>query len=238
MSLLDQSTGVAIPPEHLQVRVVGSYKAADFFTSGRDIADDLERLLVAQNRSLTSFPSILDFGCGCGRILVAVANRLQPGQRIFGSDIDAEAIDWCQARYARLASFALSPHVPRTLYSDAQFDLVYGISVFTHLPEPMQFDWLRELERITVPGGFLVLSVHGKTHCGLLPAPQRAQVEDLGFCYGVFGRTDGLPEFYQTTWHSERYIRERWSELFDVLDVQELAIDRRQDAVVCRKRRA
>ena len=45
-----------------------------------------------------------------------------------------------------------------------------------------------------------------------------------------------MPDFYLTTYHSERYIREHWSEFFEVLDVIELAIHNWQDAVVCRRR--
>jgi SAM-dependent methyltransferase len=233
--VIEQSGGLAIPPQHMQVRVVGKY-APDFFKSGRDILDDIERVLAPHGKRLASFPAILDFGCGCGRIVAALPTRLQPGQRLFGSDIDPEAIDWCQAKYSSVAEFALSPHTPRTLYRDGQFDFVYGISIFTHLPESMQFDWLRELERITAPGGYLVLSTHGKSHLPRLPSELRAQVEDRGFGYVNFGTTEGLPEFYLTTYHSERYIRERWSEFFDVLSVDEIAIANKQDAVVCRRR--
>ena len=100
----------------------------------------------------------------------------------------------------------------------------------------MQLDWLRELERITAPGGYLVLSIHGKSHLPRLGATQREQVEERGFSYVDFGTTDGLPDFYLTTYHSERYVRERWSEFFEVLALTELAIDNWQDAVVCRRR--
>lgn len=227
--------GMALPPKHMQVRVVGAYKE-DFARSGGHIADDIERVLALHGKSLRSFPSILDFGCGCGRLLNAVSRRLLPAQRLFGSDIDPEAVEWCQAHYARAADVALSPHMPRTLYSDAQFALIYGISVFTHLPEAMQFDWLRELRRISAPGAYLVLSVHGKSHFPRLPPEPRRAIEQRGFCHVDFGRTDGLPDFYLTTYHSERYIREHWSEFFEVLDVIELAIHNWQDAVVCRGR--
>jgi len=43
--------------------------------------------------------------------------------------------------------------MPPMSYEDNMFDFVYSISIFTHLPEDMQFAWLQELQRITKPGG-------------------------------------------------------------------------------------
>ena len=201
------------------------------------MVDDIERVL-SPHRPLTSFPAVLDFGCGCGRVLTAMSARLRAGQRLFGTDIDSEAIAWCHANYAELGEFAHSQKLPPTPYRDGQFDLVYGISVFTHLPESMQFDWLRELARITAPGGYLVLSVHGRSHLPRLSSAHQAEVETKGFCYVDLGTTDGLPDYYLTTYHSERYIRERWSEVVDVLALCETAVGGWQDAVVCRRRPA
>jgi SAM-dependent methyltransferase len=227
--------GTPLPPKQLQVRVVGRY-GDDFVSSGDHIADDLNRVLAPHKVSLQSFSSILDFGCGCGRVLGAVATRLRPHQHLFGCDIDSEAVNWFQAHCAHIAEVEQCPHLPRSLYHDAQFELVYGISVLTHLPEAMQFDWLRELARITAPGGYVVLSVHGKNHLHHFPVDARKEIERRGFAYSDLGQTDGLPDFYLSTYHAEAYIREWWSEFMDVLDVVELGIHSVQDAVVCRVR--
>ena len=47
-------------------------------------------------------------------------------------------------------------------FPDAYFDLIFNHSVFTHLDENYQDAWLAELERVTKPGGVLVLSVSGQ----------------------------------------------------------------------------
>ena len=220
------------PPKHLQVRIVGGYRE-DFMRDGEELADDIERSLARFGVTLRSFPALLDFGCGCGRLLTAVARRLLPDQRLFGGDIDSEAIAWCQAQYARFATVSTLPTRPPTAFADGQFALVYGISVFTHLPETMQFEWLSELRRITRPGAYLVLSVHGKNHFHHFPAHE---LERDGFSYADLGHTDGLPTFYRAAAHTPSYIRRRWADYFDVLDVVELGVHGRQDAVVCRRR--
>ena len=157
------------PPKHLQVRVVGSYNG-DFIRSGfRTICPELNTALACVGKSLSEFSRILDFGCGCGRALFALAS-LAPQAELFGSDIDPEAIDWLTANHPDLASYTVSPHLPPLAYADNSFDFVFGISVFTHLPEDMQFQWLEELRRVTEPGG-----VRGGDHARRAPLSQAAR---------------------------------------------------------------
>jgi hypothetical protein len=49
-----------------------------------------------------------------------------------------------------------SPCVPRR-----QLRPIYGISVFTHLDEPLQTPWIEELERVAKPGGQILITVKG-----------------------------------------------------------------------------
>ncbi len=104
---------------------------------------------------------ILDFGCGCGRVITWL-QQLDSKYQYFGTDIDPEAITWCQENLANFGEYAVNPHLPPTEYADNYFDLVYSISVFTHLSEDMQFAWLKELSRITKPGGYLLLTTHNR----------------------------------------------------------------------------
>jgi SAM-dependent methyltransferase len=109
-------------------------------------------LVIGQTRAL------LDFGCG------RVARHWQrlPGE-VHGCDFNRRLVGWCRRRlrFGRFAVNALGPPLP---YPDRRFDLVYALSVFTHLPEDLQGPWMDELGRVLAPGGHAILSVHGQRY--------------------------------------------------------------------------
>ena len=221
------------PPKHLQMRVVMGYNA-DFIESGIHICADLDRVLAPTGKRLQDFNRILDFGCGCGRNSRAL-KFLCKNSEIVGSDIDGEAIQWLQDNYQSVGTFSQNAHRPPMDFPDNYFDFIFSISVLTHLPEDMQFEWLGELQRIVKPGGYLILTTHGTNHLNDLTNADRAVLEKNGFLYKAFAATDGLPDFYQVAYHTLDYIKEKWQPYFDVLAVVERGIAGRQDAVLLRK---
>lgn len=228
---------VAPPPKHLQVRVVGSY-VAEFIQSGYGVVNDLNNALRVAGKSLKDFASILDFGCGCGRAIRAIKNVV-PSCELYGTDIDEEAIAWLQQNYSKFAQFSHAPDLPPTVYQDDMFEFIFGVSVFTHLPEDMQFKWLEELHRITKPEGYLVMSFHGENHYQK-HGDIRSIMEKKGFYYSDFGSNYGksinLPDFYQTAFHTHDYIRQEWNKYFEVVDIRKLGMGNHQDTVLLRKR--
>ena len=221
----------AVPPEALRKRVHGDSDLAGFELRGRSICDDLLDAVAAYRIGLGPASRVLDFGCGCGRVVRHLAPQCRA--RIDGADIDAEAVRWSAANLEG-AAFHHTPEMPPLPFEDARFDLVYAISVFTHLPEPMQLAWLAELGRVAKPGAFVLLSVNGPD---LLPADDPAAAERMaehGFCYSRRGETEGLPDFYRTACHAGSYIRREWGKLFRIEAVLRREIGGYQDLVVAR----
>ena len=148
------------PGPKLIARVAGGTDRASFFWSGRESVRELERMLRIVGRSLDSFEAVLDFGCGCGRMLLWLED-LGRKRALHGTDVDAEAVEWCrqQIPYAQVSVNDAEPPLP---YPDGAFDLVFNHSVFTHIDARRQDLWLSELQRVVRSGGLLVLSVHGE----------------------------------------------------------------------------
>ncbi len=220
-----------LPPKHLQFRVVGVY-APDFIESGYRICRNLDEILAQSGKRLADFGRVLDFGCGCGRVSRALRS-LHPQAEIYGSDIDEEAIGWLQEHCSSIADFRVNPHRPKTNYPDDFFDFVFSISVLTHLPEDMQFEWLQELKRITKPDGCLVLSTHGENHFQYLSPENRDILESNGFVYQVTpAPPEGLPDYYHNTFHKQSYIKKEWSRFFEIVTISDQLIDSSQDAVL------
>jgi len=221
-----------VPPTSLRVRVGGWDDPDHFLGVGRKIFWDIKRLLRSVDRAIPEFSSILDFGCGCGRL----TRHLVPsaGQKIVGCDIDPESIAWCDENLVREGmAFVVNDTLPPLPFADATFDLVIGISVFSHLPEDLQFEWLSELARVICPRGLLIASVHGESLLSKeTPLETRQKFERDGFMYAKGFGTPGLPDFYQTAYHLPVYVRERWQQGLRLVSELPRGINNHQDAYV------
>jgi len=224
------------PPPLLRYRVHGAFEEEVYREAGRVIADCV---VAAWRRHLpVAEARVLDFGCGPGRVAVRVTERM-PRCRLWGSDIDAEAVAWAQRHLADVGTFSVNDPSPPMRFDDGAFDVVYAVSVFTHLDEPVQLAWLEELARVIAKGGLLIATVHGApAHASCRPQ-ERAELGRRGFCFRVdrTGRLklDGLPDFYQTTFHTRDYVERMWTRGFRLVEYAEGGLHGHQDIVVLRR---
>jgi ubiquinone/menaquinone biosynthesis C-methylase UbiE len=224
-------------PAHLRKRVHGDENLPSFEAVGRMLAANVFGQLMRVGPYGDDF-RILDFGVGCGRVIrplheLCLYTYLTDGKlHWFGSDIDAEAIAWCRSAIESIGTFVVNSHMPPLPFDDQYFDFVYSISIFTHLPEDMQFAWLSELRRVIRIGSFAVLSTHSDD---LIPTSLKETLQNPEFYYHVGRGTEGLPAFYQVSYHSIEYIHKRWSEYFAVRKIIPKGIARKQDLVLCQR---
>ena len=219
---------VPVPPIELIKRVTGQSEESVFRDSGPFHLDAFARALALVHKSYSDFASVLDFGCGCGRLTLPLVQRL-PHARIAASDTDREAVAWL-ADHAPGADVRANDPLPPLSFDDDSFDLVLVWSLFTHLPESYQDAWLAELHRVTATGGIVLVSVHGASNwrwtwqepwAGRRWKPARLKLalerKIRGFAHW---RDDGwnayFPDYYHTTFHTDRYIRRHFSRWFDV----------------------
>lgn len=216
----------------LRFRVSESLSIPLFEAVGRACADHIATCVRLAGREFATLERALDFGCGCGRVLRWLSERFQT-VTFHGVDIDDEAIRWCSKNIRRIAVQTNAP-LPPLRYPDDHFDLVYSVSVFTHLSEAMQDQWLEELSRVLKPGGLLIFTVHGDNAAKVLDDDSRRTLDQAGFVHRVTRKLSGIvPDWYNTSWHSATYIRHRLAASFE--DVQYLRVPEGiQDFVVAR----
>jgi SAM-dependent methyltransferase len=223
------------PPAELRFRVHGDLELEGFLESGRQCSEDIQASLASVGRGLSSFDRALDFGCGCGRTLLFLGQDAQ-GCELFGTDIDEEAIAWCR-RFLEQGTFSVNGDQPPLEFPDGFFDLVYAVSVFTHLAEPLQLEWLHELRRVTAPGGLVLLTVRGSSYANALTSDEREELEQRGFVFSPMPAhlRRLFPDWYQTATMNEDYIRRTWSGVFEVVRRIPRAVDGAQDVIVLRR---
>ncbi len=216
-----------VPDDDRRFRVIGDRDLTGFLNTG---ATDLHRLSeVVQKltgRPLWAFDRVLDWGVGCGRLARHFPE--QHAQALTGCDIDRDNVEWCRANLAgrRFVTSSVAPPLP---FDDGEFDVVYGVSVFTHMREALQDNWLAELRRITRIGGLVLTTVHGETAVeffrlgphehtcmktaitsqGLMVSSDNAQLD---------GYVEAADE-YVNVFHDRGYVERHWSRYFDVVHV-------------------
>jgi SAM-dependent methyltransferase len=156
--------GLPLPPPRLRVTVAGTADIGWFLESGRSAADSIRAALPVPMESLDS---LLDFGCGCGRVVRWW--QALPGE-VHGTDYNAGLVAWCRP-HLPFASFGVNGLEPPLTYGDDAFDLVYALSVLTHLPLETQERWLGELARVSRK--WVIVSVHGDAYRERLSEEER-----------------------------------------------------------------
>ena len=135
-----------------------SVGGADF-----DLVGALE-LGLLQQEGLGAGQSLLDLGCGVGRLARHVIPVLGEGGHYVGADISRLML-----RDARRVIDEAAPDAPcsvelihqrrhRLPLGDARFDFVCAFSVFTHVEHEDALGQLRDALRVTRPGGRMLFS--------------------------------------------------------------------------------
>ncbi|RJP29451.1 MAG: class I SAM-dependent methyltransferase [Candidatus Omnitrophota bacterium] len=193
--------------------VTGCTKFTWFVESGKLAKFSIEEALSRNKIDYLNFNNMLDFGCGCGRVISHFYNHV--GAKIYGVDINKYLIDWCKVNFdsAEFDFVKLSSRLP---YPDNKFDFIYALSVFTHLPENSQLFYFAELWRILRKEQYLLVSLHGDKYIHMLNSSQAREFNDRGIAV-INSKKPGSNLCIAI--HSQSYLRDRLSEYFQVVDV-------------------
>jgi SAM-dependent methyltransferase len=139
----------SLPPNHI-LRRTSSFTIRHYYESGLTTFMPIATCAIAQGVDLDQPIKVLDFACGAGRQLLHLT-RLFPNVQAYACDIRADAIAYLHRAYPKASVYA-NKFDPPLVYDDNAFDLIYSVSVFSHLLESDARLWLRELHRVAKRG--------------------------------------------------------------------------------------
>jgi SAM-dependent methyltransferase len=251
----------AVPPEDMW-EGYGRTKE-EYLASGLRHMTAMVDILAKSGARAEDFHTVLDFGCGAGRLL-RFYPRKGKEQELWGVDINAQYMSWCQNHLSPPFLFATTTTLPHLPFEDNSFDLVYCGSVFTHVTD-LADAWFLELRRVLRKGAYAYITIQDKLsmqamlsrYCAAPPDPQSV---------ASFVKVDGEPgtspmglhavheadratgaaskdfasfaystDPFSNIFYDTQYLVDKWSRFAEIVSVTPAAYGS-QTALLCRKR--
>lgn len=178
----------------------------DYFADGWRTLSELMLLLEAVDQPLLKTPQVLEFASGHGRFTRHLVKALGAG-RVTVSDVVPSAVGFSRQVFG-VEGF-LSASVPEDVQWPRRYDLVFVLSLFSHLPRSTWSRWLQVLRSAVAPGGLLVFSTHGIKAARF----DSVQLDDDGFFFAPSSESSAIDvQEYGTAFTSEDFVVQRIAE--------------------------
>jgi len=225
-----RANGEALPTPPVALQYYNAHGGTDrYLTTGQAdsamIRQYLDRLGVRLNGV-----SVMDWGCRDCRVLRHFASDTRACE-FWGVDQHGPSMEWAKASLSppfRFVTCSAYPHLP---FEDRTFDVIYAISVLTHIAS-LSDAWLMELRRILKPGGYGLFTMHDEHTWKLINkddaarAEWRLEKEDIARAEkGDLVIMDGpeLPSEYVNVFCSTARIRREWGQYFEIVSLDPYA---------------
>lgn len=155
---------------------------------------------------------VLDFGCGAGRTLRHFLSEADRNE-FWGCDVDKPSIDWMRQELCPPLHVLHNDPAPPLPFEDRKFDLIWAVSVFTHLADTWSA-WMAELHRILAHDGILIATFMGPGMTELI-AGEPWQDDDFGM--DVLGYGESWDLGGPMVLHSPWWISAHWGRGFEIV---------------------
>lgn len=165
----------------------------DYLADGWRTSYELMIVLEEVGRSLAGCASFLEFASGYGRLTRHLA-KFPGADKVSVSDIMPGAIEFSQQRFG-VKGFP-STNEPEKIVFPEQYEVVFVLSLFSHLPKSTWSQWLLALYGAVAPGGSLIFTTHGES----VAAQSDIALDSEGFFFMPSSESNHLAnEQYGTT---------------------------------------
>jgi ubiquinone/menaquinone biosynthesis C-methylase UbiE len=123
--------------------------------------------------------NILEWGCGVSRTCRHLKKYIDPNSKVFACDINEIMINWNQQNIKDVDFATISYHPP-TSYDSSMFDIVFAISVFTHIDIIQQENWINEIHRILNTNAVFLFTTHGTQYFDKLISSEKEILNKTG----------------------------------------------------------
>lgn len=179
---------------------------------------------------------ILDFGCGVSRIIVHLKKFDNEAMLLHGCDVNEKMIEFNKNSFKDI-SYSLIPFSPPTTYEENFFDLLYAISIFTHIPALLQEKWLKEIYRVLKAEGIFLLTTHGNYFRERLLKDEQEVLAKEGVFTKAYKKEGHR---MMSTYNSPESFKKLLLTYFEILEYHDGAIDKSkvggQDLWIVRKK--
>lgn len=201
----------------------------DYWLSGLKDFLDISMAATKAGIQITSDTRVLDLGCASGRTIRHFA--IQSPAQAWGCDISVNHVLWCNRYLPENLKVFQNTSLPHLQIEDNFFDIIYAMSVFTHI-ESFETSWLCELSRILKPGGMAYVTIHDESSWKNMPTTWGAGHAVTN--HPEFDKKwlkDGFPgEKFISRWHKDKsyssnvfyklsYIKKVWGKFFEIDEV-------------------
>lgn len=131
----------------------------DYLSDGWRTMIELQDVLDMYNLSLRRCNSFLEFACGQGRFTRHLA-RIFTEQQLTVSDVVPGSVDFLKRTLGVKGFYSNTD--PMALVIPDKYEVIFVLSLFSHLPSSSWKAWIKVLFDALKPGGCLIFSTHGE----------------------------------------------------------------------------
>lgn len=200
--------GFILPPWGISYDAYAGLNPQDYMNLGVFHAKKIASFL--QKYSQKQKMVICDWGCGPMRVLRHLPEFVGKKHTFIGLDYNRETISWAKSSFPDI-EFKLNNLNPPLPLEDSSVDVIYCISVFTHLSEDVFKAYVSDIYRALKKGGILIATLHGDRNSTRL---LRAELEKYN--KGEFVVRDKVEEGKRifASYHPEAFVNVAFNQFF------------------------